>query len=148
MFYFFNFYFIRNILAISSGVFAFAFIMLMTGMVTIDEISKILGLSPETTQTLQQIYASFSQPVQKIINVFQELIGRMLGWSTEGSFDKSKINNLFHSNGNNPGAVPNAPDPSSNLNNEQLNPGQVNSSTLNSNNPNSNGLDYSPASSQ
>ena len=115
MFSILNFQIIRVLLSLTSGIFAVAFIMLMTGMITIQEIAVILKLSPEATTALNQVYLRFHGFTQNLINIFFELIKNMIDW-TGGSVDTNKINNALHPGGTQPQIQPNPPidiDPSS-----------------------------------
>ena len=96
-----NLQLIRTFIALTSGIFAVAFIMLMTGMITIQEIAVILKLSPEATAALTQVYLRFYGFTHNLINIFFELIKNMIDW-TGASVDTNKINNALHPGGYQP----------------------------------------------
>ena len=109
MFSILNLQLIRTLIALTSGIFAVAFIMLMTGMITIQEIAVILKLSPQATAALTQVYLRFYGFTNNLINIFFELIKNMIDW-TGASVDTNKINDALHPGGYQPQPTP-APNP-------------------------------------
>ncbi len=105
MFSILNFQLMRTFIALASGVFSVGFIMLMTGMITIQEVAIILKLSPEATEALTRVYLRFYGFTQNLINIFFELIKNMIDW-TGGSVDTNKINNALHPGGYQPQPTP------------------------------------------
>jgi hypothetical protein len=105
MFSILNLQIIRTLIALTSGIFAVAFVMLMTGMITIQEIAVILKLSPEATAALTQVYLRFHGFTNNLINIFFELIKNMIDW-TGASVDTNKINDALHPGGYQPQPTP------------------------------------------
>ncbi len=79
----------------ASGIFSVAFVMLMVGIITIDDIVKILNLSPDAANALRVIFSRFQEVTNNLIHIAGQLLNNLVAW-TGTEIDTSKLVNINH----------------------------------------------------
>lgn len=86
---------LRTIMLMASGVFSVAFVMLMVGIITIDDIVKILNLSPDAANALRVIFSRFQEVTNNLIHIIGQLLNNLVSW-TGTEIDTSKLVDINH----------------------------------------------------
>ena len=86
---------LRTIIIMASGVFSVAFVMLMVGIITIDDIVKILNLSPDAANALRVIFSRFQEVTNNLIHIIGQLLNNLVSW-TGTEIDTSKLVDMNH----------------------------------------------------
>ena len=86
---------LRTVILMASGVFSVAFVMLMVGIITIDDIVKILNLSPDAANALRVIFSRFQEVTNNLIHIIGQLLNNLVGW-TGTEIDTSKLVDMNH----------------------------------------------------
>lgn len=97
---------LRTIILMASSVFSVAFVMLMVGIVTIDDIIKILNLSPDAANALRVIFSRFQEVTNNLIHIIGQLLNNLVSW-TGTEIDTSKLVDINH--GAQPAFAPSEP---------------------------------------
>ncbi|MCE2687492.1 MAG: hypothetical protein LW595_02965 [Rickettsiales bacterium] len=97
---------LRTIILMASSVFSVAFVMLMVGIVTIDDIIKILNLSPDAANALRVIFSRFQEVTNNLIHIIGQLLNNLVSW-TGTEIDTSKLVDINH--GTQPAFAPSEP---------------------------------------
>lgn len=97
---------LRTIILMASSVFSVAFVMLMVGIVTIDDIIKILNLSPDAANALRVIFSRFQEVTNNLIHIIGQLLNNLVSW-TGTEIDTSKLVDINH--GTQPTFAPSEP---------------------------------------
>lgn len=110
---------LRTIILSSSAIFSIAFIMLMTGIIQIDDIIKIFNLSPEAGNALKIIFSRFQEVTKNLINIASQLLNHLISW-TGVEIDPSKLNDINVNGNNNPSQPHIIPDNSGSNSNDNI----------------------------
>ena len=86
---------LRTVILMASGIFSVAFVMLMVGIITIDDIVKILNLSPDAANALRVIFSRFQEVTNNLIHIIGQLLNNLVGW-TGTEIDTSKLVDMNH----------------------------------------------------
>ena len=86
---------LRTVILMASGIFSVAFVMLMVGIITIDDIVKILNLSPDAANALRVIFSRFQEVTNNLIHIAGQLLNNLVAW-TGTEIDTSKLVNINH----------------------------------------------------
>lgn len=86
---------LRTIILMASGIFSVAFVMLMVGIITIDDIVKILNLSPDAANALRVIFSRFQEVTNNLIHIIGQLLNNLVSW-TGTEIDTSKLVDMNH----------------------------------------------------
>ncbi len=86
---------LRTIILMASSVFSVAFVMLMVGIVTIDDIIKILNLAPDAANALRVIFSRFQEVTNNLIHIIGQLLNNLVSW-TGTEIDTSKLVDINH----------------------------------------------------
>ena len=86
---------LRTVILMASGIFSVAFVMLMVGIITIDDIVKILNLSPDAANALRVIFSRFQEVTNNLIHIIGQLLNNLVSW-TGTEIDTSKLVDMNH----------------------------------------------------
>ncbi len=95
---------LRSVFLLFSTTFSILLIMLLVGIITVDDVVKILNLSPEAANAFRLIIERIQEVTHNILDILSQLLEKILGWAGV-DVDLSKIKVDTHNNGGSP-AIP------------------------------------------
>ena len=96
---------LRTIILSASSIFSVVFIMLMTGIIQIDDVIKIFNLSPEAGNALKVIFSRFQEVTKNLINIAAQLLNHLISW-TGAEIDTSALSDMSVGNHSSSSANP------------------------------------------
>ena len=72
---------IRTVLIFGSTAFSILFIMLVVGIITVDEAVTILHLSPDAANAFKLVVSRIQEVSGNIIDIISQLLNKMFGWA-------------------------------------------------------------------
>ncbi len=93
---------LRTFLVFASTAFSLLFVMLVVGIITVDDVIKICGLSPEAASAFRLVVSRVQEVTGNILDIISQLLNKIFSWAGV-DIDLNKI----HTNVNaHPGDVP------------------------------------------
>ena len=86
---------LRTFLVFFSTAFALLFIMLITGIITVDETIKILNMSPEAASAFKLVVSRVQEVTGNILDIISQLINKLFSWAGV-NVDLNKIHVSTH----------------------------------------------------
>ena len=72
---------LRTVLIFFSTAFSLLFIMLVVGIVTVDDVVKILNLSPDAANAFKVVVSRIQEVTGNILEIISQLINKLFSWA-------------------------------------------------------------------
>lgn len=84
---------LRTVLIFFSTAFSLLFIMLVVGIVTVDEVVTILNLSPEAASAFKIVISRIQEVTGNILDIISQLINKLFSWAgVDVDLNKIQVN--------------------------------------------------------
>lgn len=81
---------LRSVFLLASTAFSILLVMLLVGIITVDDVVKILNLSPEAANAFRLIIERIQELTHNILDILSQLLDKIFGWAGV-DVDLSKI---------------------------------------------------------
>lgn len=85
-----NYLVFRTFFIFASTAFSILVVMLLLNIITIDEVTKILNLSPEAANALKTVFSRVQEVTGNLMDIISQLLNKLLGWA-DVDIDLNKI---------------------------------------------------------
>ena len=72
---------LRSVFLLASTTFSIFVVMLLLGIVTVDDVVKILNLSPEGANALRLIVDRIQEVTHNILDILSQLLSKLFDWA-------------------------------------------------------------------
>ena len=94
----------RTFFIFASTAFSILVVMLLLNIITIDEVSVILKLSPEATDILKTVFSRVQEVTKNLLDIISQLLNKLFSWAGV-DVDLNKIKIDVHQGENVSGAM-------------------------------------------
>ena len=103
------FFTFRTLILLFSTTFSIMVVMLLLGIITVDDLVVILNLSPESASALKIILDRLHEVSKNILDILSQLLNKLFGWvGLDIDLSKIKVNVDSAGHATNPASDPNA----------------------------------------
>lgn len=95
---------LRTFLIFGSTAFSLIFIMLALNIITVDDVVKILHLSPDAASAFKTVISRVQEVTGNILDIISQLLNKLLGWAGV-DVDLNKIKVDTHPQGSGAGSA-------------------------------------------
>jgi hypothetical protein len=88
-----SYFALRTVATFASTAFALLVVMLALNIVTVDEVVKILNLSPDAANAFKQVISRIQEVTGNIMQIISQLMNKLFGWAgVDVDLNKIKFN--------------------------------------------------------
>lgn len=83
---------LRTFLVFASTAFSLLFVMMVLNIITVDEVIKILNLSPDAASAFKLVVSRVQEITGNILDIISQLLNKLFGWAgVEVDLNKIKV---------------------------------------------------------